>query len=132
MDYLEITVSSTNYKFYGTITGILKRRNYETVENPGGRFLQLNKGLYTPPTDLQFELFETTTAGQTLSSIARSTDERTGKIYTIAYATEVAAVISNIYIDEKKYVYVVKKPNDTISTGATRLYTGHLTAYILS
>jgi len=132
MDYLEITVSNNNYKFYGTITGILKRRNYETVENPGGRFLQLNKGVYTTPTDLQFELFETTTSGQTLSSIARSYDEKAGKIYTTEYGTEVAAVISNIYIDEKNYVYVVKKPNDTISTGATYLYRGHLTAYILS
>ena len=101
MDYLkvyDVINQQTTDTWYGKIGDFMVRRNYEIVPNPGGKFLPIDKGVYTEPMDVDFELFEPETGPW---------------LYTIKDGWNV--YYAELYLERKKYVYTCKLYNLTIN-----------------
>ena len=132
MDYLKVysTYPSQSDTWYGKIGDFMVRRNYEIVPNPGGRFLPINKGVYTEPMDVEFELFERETGGPWFSTI------KDGYVYKAELYLErkyryYACRLYNLTINEKIFCKIIKGTS-VLTTGNYYIMKGKFTAYIMS
>ena len=133
MDYLKVyyTYSSQSDTWYGKIGDFMVRRNYEIVPNPGGRFLPINKGVYTEPMDVEFELFEREIGGPWLSSIIDGWKVYYADLYLERKYHVYPCKLYNLTINEKIFCKIVKGTSE-VPAGNCYIMKGKFTAYYMT
>ena len=132
MDYLKvyITYPSQSYTWYGKIGDFIESRNFEIIPNPGGKFLPINKGVYTEPMDVDFELFEPET-GPCLNTIKDGWNVYNAGLYLERKKREYTCKLYNLTINEKIFCKIVKGTSK-VPAGNYYIMKGKFTAYYIS
>ena len=133
MDYLKvyITYPSQSYTWYGKIGDFIESRNFEIIPNPGGKFLPINKGVYTEPMDVDFELFEPKTGGPWLDTIIDGWNVYKAGLYLERKKREYHCRLYNLTINEKTFCKIVKGTSE-VPAGNCYIMKGKFTAYFMT
>ena len=132
MDYLKVHIApQTTYTWYGKIGDFIVSRNYEIIPNPGGNFLPINKGFYTEPMDVDFELFEPEIGGPWLSTIKDGWNVYYAELYLGRKSGLYTCKLYNLTINEKTFCKIIKGTS-VLTTGNYYIMKGKFTAYYMS
>ena len=132
MDYLKVydEIYPQPRTWYGKIGDFIVSRNFEIIPNPGGKFLPINKGVYTEPMDVDFELFEPET-GPCLNTIKDGWNVYNAGLYLERKKREYACKLYNLTINEKIFCKIVKGTSK-VPAGKYYIMKGKFTAYYIS
>jgi len=131
MDYLKVHDGpQTTRTWYGKIGDFIESRNFEIIPNPGGKFLPINKGVYTEPMDVDFELFERET-GPWLSTIKDGWNVYYADLYLERKYHVYTCKLYNLTINEKTFCKIVKGTSE-VPAGNCYIMKGKFTAYFMT
>ena len=133
MDYLkvyDVINQQTTDTWYGKIGDFIASRNFEIIPNPGGNFLPINKGVYTEPMDVEFELFERET-GPCLNTIIDGWNVYYAELYLERKKHVYTCKLYNLTINEKTYCKIVKGTSE-VPAGNCYIMKGKFTAYYMT
>jgi len=134
MDYLK--VHNVIYPqiigtWHGKIGDFIASRNYEIIPNPGGNFLPINKGVYTEPMDVDFELFEPEIGPPLFSTIKDGWYVWNATLYLERKNCYYTCKLYNLTINEKIFCKIIKGTS-VLPTGNYYIMKGKFTAYYMS
>ena len=133
MDYLkvhDVISPQTTYTWYGKIGDFIVSRNFEIIPNPGGNFLPIDKGVYTEPMDVEFELFEHEIGGPWLSTKIDGLNVYKAGLYLERKYREYHCRLYNLTINEKTFCKIVKGTSE-VPAGNYYIMKGKFTAYYM-